>query len=142
LGCAGNSVGSACVAASAGGTCGCAGAGDCPGGVACDLVAHSCTVSCSGTQPCSGACCSNGTCALGTAVGACGLPGDLCSDCSASTDGHQCLGNRCGCDVSADCPSGRACDTSTHRCTTSCGPSQRCRGGCCQAGTCAAGQAS
>jgi hypothetical protein len=138
-GCAGNGLGSSCVLATGGGTCGCNNKGDCSSGAACDTGAHICTTGCSLTQPCNGACCSNGVCNGGTAPGACGAAGTVCLDCTGSSDGHQCLASVCGCNVTNDCPVGEACDTGTHKCTTSCGPSQLCNGGCCNGGTCSVG---
>lgn len=46
------------------------------------------------------------------------------------------------CTKTTDCPSGRACDVTTHSCTTACDTSQPCNAGCCSAatgGTCQAG---
>src|SRR5262249_8504913 len=55
---------------------------------------------------------------LGTAQ-SCG-PGENCVDCTGLAAGSACIGASCGCNLTSDCPPGRACDPGTHRCTASC----------------------
>ena len=63
-----------------------------------------------------------------------------CADCSASALGHACVGGTgCGCNTSADCPVGQACNQSTKSCGTACNFNRPCNGGCCSGGMCNAG---
>lgn len=87
--------------------------------------------------------CAAGACGVTCATGLCG---PTCVSCAASGTGSACLpSGTCGCNVATDCPSGRACDATTHVCATSCSATQQCNGGCCSAaasGTCVAGASS
>lgn len=130
--------GEACVA---GGSCGCNTAADCPHtNQACDVATHSCTSTCSPTQPCKGGCCENGTCG-GQKKTACGGDGLACVDCTGNPAGNGCsfATKHCGCDSASDCAVGKACDTKTHICTDACSATQLCNGGCCSGTKCAAG---
>src|SRR5262249_13302250 len=124
--------------------------GDCPMGVACNLVTHVCENVCGNAQhsACNGGCCSAGKCVAGAAANACGLNGAACTDCSANAKGHICLmSSSCGCNVAGDCAAGTACNTMTHACEATCGDMNHtvCSGGCCNipmammTGTCVAG---
>jgi hypothetical protein len=122
------------------GACGCSSGGTCPAGDVCDLAAKKCGPSCK-DKPCASGCCSaGGACLDGTDTHACGVSG-TCTDCSASPDGHSCVaGGACGCNTAADCSTFQACDTTTHKCTSTCSASQPCNGGCCgSSGTCQGG---
>lgn len=109
--------------------------------------AGQCTDACSASAPCGATfCCNNGTCVdidgahCGVATG-----GGTCMSCSADNNGHACRASGvCGCFGAGDCPSGMACDTVNHVCTSSCNSTHPCNGGCCSAasnGTCQAGTA-
>lgn len=127
--CTGNPRGDSCW----NGECGCNLDVDCPKGDVCDPYTHQCGKSCK-TAPCAKGCCSpNGVCQNGDQASACGGSG-TCLDCSKSIDGPTCIGGgKCGCNTSADCPTGRACDTTAKKCVTACSDTQRCNGGCCGA---------
>jgi hypothetical protein len=68
----------------------------------------------------------------------CGTPGN-CADCTNATNGHMCVANVCGCNSSADCPSGSACDPAKHTCGTGCANGLDCNGGCCDGANCVVG---
>jgi hypothetical protein len=110
------------------GRCGCASAADCPAGRACDLGVAICSPSCGGDaglySNCSSGCCDVGQCQ---------------TDCSQSSNGSVCVGGSCGCNVVSDCPIGKACNTSTRLCTSSCGGASFsvCNQGCCDGNVCA-----
>ena len=82
------------------------------------------------------------TICFGTAT-SCGPNPASCTNCSGNSTGTACINNAtgtCGCNAAADCPVGRACDTTTHLCTTTCDPAtQPCNGGCCATGSCQLG---
>jgi hypothetical protein len=71
----------------------------------------------------------------------CGQNPAACTDCTGNAGGSACINNMtCGCNAAADCPVGRACDSTTHLCTTTCDPTtQPCNGGCCATGSCQLG---
>lgn len=75
----------------------------------------------------------------GTAT-SCGAAGS-CVSCTASSLGHVCVSESCGCNVAADCPEAFACDPVSHTCTSSCSGTRPCSGSsCCSStGTCVAG---
>jgi hypothetical protein len=116
--CAQSELGTVCTA---GGTCGCTAASQCPADQACNPTSGMCGAICSATQPCNGGCCNGGTCAPGTGPRACGT-GPSCASCVGLASGSACLaGGICGCASATDCPSGQSCDA-TGTCTT-CDPS-------------------
>ena len=133
-------TGHACLA----GTCGCSGAGDCPGGTSCDPVAHKCTASCGANQPCNGGCCDGANCQTGTTAAQCGSNGGLCASCANSALGHLCNaamgGGACGCVSANDCPNGSTCAAGL--CSKGCSMNAPCNSGCCsnaQNGSCQPG---
>jgi len=59
---------------------------------------------------------------------------------SVTSSSQTGAGGGSGCSSSADCPTGQACNTTSHTCSTSCdGVSVICKGGCCVNSTCAPG---
>ncbi|MSP58781.1 MAG: hypothetical protein EXR72_00285 [Myxococcales bacterium] len=142
--CAGNPLGTACALTAAGGHCGCSDGSQCPmGAPTCDATDKICKNACSANVKCPVGCCSNaagGVCVNGTANDFCGLTG-ICTNCMGAAAGKACRANfLCGCDKAADCPTGWACDTALHACTTQCTVNQICNGGCCSNGTCQTGK--
>src|SRR5262249_9178128 len=77
--------------------------------------------------------------ATGTTNSVCGPSGGVCLDCTNAGNGHVCVAGACGCNSSADCPAGKACDTNLQVCTTTCLPTQPCNGGCCSHFKCLTG---
>jgi hypothetical protein len=72
----------------------------------------------------------------------CGTCGTACASgvpCASGTCGSG--GGGGGCNAPSDCPAGQACNTASHACTSSCSSTQLCNGGCCNLGTCVAGNA-
>jgi hypothetical protein len=141
--CNGNTNGHLCVAIAGGGQCGCADRSDCPlSSVSCDNVKKICVNVCDTNNKCQFGCCSaavNGSCQTGLGDSACGASG-LCVDCAMSNSGHVCRApGVCGCEKTADCPKGTACNLGTHLCENKCNPNQPCNGGCCAGGACVAG---
>jgi hypothetical protein len=137
--CGSSASGHVCIGGVGGGGCGCNTTADCGPLQACNPSANTCTNACNGSQPCNGGCCSAGQCNAGSGNSTCGANGLACIDCSSSPNGHVCLsGTTCGCTVAGDCPTGQACNTNTHICTSSCGGPNltACNGGCCQNSTC------
>jgi hypothetical protein len=147
--CAGNQNGFKCEPVTGGGQCGCAAfPADCPGSASSCSASHLCVNVCSAATPCQAGCCSiptgmtMGTCMPGTVSQTCGAVGQACVSCSGNAQGTACLSSgSCGCTQTSDCPGGTACDTSLHKCTTTCNTNQPCNGGCCSTatGTCVAG---
>ena len=146
--CAGQSVGTACVAEAKGGTCGCNSATtDCPANVLCSS-SHACETVCSASVPCSGGCCSiaggadAGTCTGGESASACGTGGAVCAPCAAGscsgstlTSAASCPSGTCAAGTPSACPnnflcaSGTACGTSCSGTTTGCIANTTCVGG-------------
>jgi hypothetical protein len=140
------------------GDAGCSAATGCAVGQACDLGNHTCTSSCSSSQPCNGTCCSaasSGTCETTESQTECSAVGTaVCTTCVGNTTaGSACVisgsgpAGACGCNEPTDCPVNESCNTTTHTCTAACGPTQPCNTGCCAdedggAGTCVVGTAS
>jgi hypothetical protein len=125
--CSTNANGHSCVS----GQCGCNFSYDCPSGTACN--GGVCTTACSPGNYCAGNGCCDGTrCQPGTAAGACGQGGGACNACSGATPVCLITG-QCGCVSGADCPLGQSCYNGT--CSTQCGGSGACNGGCCDTST-------
>jgi hypothetical protein len=138
--------GTKCVAGTDPMKCGDTGAAcsSCPMGQACK--AGQCGVDCDANSACNGGCCDGAKCVAGTTDTMCATGGALCMTCANSANGKACVpvGNTttCGCNGVADCPSGKACNTTTHQCGTACDTNTPCNGGCCsqsQNGQCVAG---
>jgi hypothetical protein len=65
-------------------------------------------------------------------------PRGACTNCASSSLGHQCIKVACGCVVAADCDPGHACVLG--QCAAKgCGAMTPCHGGCCDSGSCVAG---
>lgn len=121
--------------------CGCSmpGTSECPVGT-CDVGTKLCSSPCGVGLSCTESCCvgGTGTCATPTPV-TCGTMGN-CVSCAASPLGHACVGGTgCGCNTSADCPVGQACDQSTKTCGAACTANRPCNSGCCAGGSCVSG---
>ena len=136
------------------GKCGCTKAADCIQGKSC--TSGACSDNCDAMNLCNAGCCSIpqgmnvGRCAVGTQQAACATAA-ICTSCVNNTKGTACVVvnnvTACGCDTSADCPVGQACNPNSKTCGTACDAMTPCNGGCCNVpqgmttGTCNAGTA-
>jgi hypothetical protein len=117
-----------------GGTCGCRTQNDCDAGNAC--TAGQCSPNCGSvaSSPCNGTCCDpmGNMCQPGGSSTTCGVSGGTCQTCPMN--GSFCFNDGgCGCRSNNDCQDGYACNGGA--CTTSCGTTNPCKGGCCDFGT-------
>jgi hypothetical protein len=100
-----------------------------------------CSSACSGGSHCVGGACTcpglthkcNGSCVANNAS-ACG------PNCVVCGTGQDCFSGTCGGASAAGCPTGNACDPTSHTCSTTCdGIVSKCNGGCCDNGVCSSG---
>jgi len=110
-------------------------AAGCPAGSQCFYLAgsgtYACLKSCTASSDCRTAegyiCDSTQTCYPGGSGG------------TGGTGGSGGMTGQCSDPWGRDCPTGHACDLTTHLCVTTCSQDRPCNGGCCSAGSCVAG---
>lgn len=90
----------------------CARPTDCPPDFACDTSTGQCVSACGGATEtaCNGGCCASGRCAAGTANGACGNDGAMCSACANGTPTCSAAGM---CTAACGQPNDGTCGTQT-----------------------------